>query len=107
MQEVLAKATEQATQHGAARILAVRLRIGGLSGVVPDALRSAFEVLSGATMAAGAALECELVEPVAWCPACQFEFAVNDLVYVCPRCETFCPELRRGRELEITSLEIE
>jgi len=46
---------------GDARIVRVRLRIGRLAAVLPDALRFAFEVCSEATPMAGARLEIDEV----------------------------------------------
>ncbi len=55
MQSALSLALDQARQAGAARVHTIRLRIGALSGVVPDALEFAFEALTPGTMAEGAA----------------------------------------------------
>ena len=54
MQSALDLALEQAQAAGAQRLLRVRLRIGALSGVVPEALTFAFEALTPGTLAEGA-----------------------------------------------------
>ena len=106
MHSTLAHAEEQARAAGATTIHSLRMRVGGMSGVVAEALRFAFEALSAESMAAGATLEIETVVPACWCPHCQAEFEVDDFVFLCPRCQHPCSELRRGRELELASLEI-
>jgi hydrogenase nickel incorporation protein HypA/HybF len=106
MHSTLDYAEEQARSAGATAIHRLRMRVGGLSGVVTDALQFAFEALSPQTMAAGATLEIEDVIPACWCPHCQAEFEVDDFVFLCPRCQQPCSELRRGRELELASMEI-
>ena len=49
MQSALDQVLEKARQAGASRVHAIRLRIGALSGVVPDALQFAFEALADGT----------------------------------------------------------
>ncbi len=106
MQQALSLALEQATQARAARIHAIRLRVGALSGVVPDALQFAFSALTPGTPAEGAALTIEEVPARFWCPDCGREFPVNDRLGECPDCHQLTTDLRSGRELELTSLEI-
>lgn len=107
MQNALAVALEQARQAGAGRVHAIRLRIGALSGVVPDALEFAFETLTPGTPAEGAELAIEHVPARFWCAACRREFASEDMLAECPGCHRLSGELRGGREMEVASLEIE
>ena len=107
MSEALRMAMEAAQAAGATRVRKLRLRIGSLSGVVPDALRFAFDVVCQGTMAEGATLEIEAVQAVCWCATCQAEFACTDLFNECPRCQNFSGEVRRGREMEIASVEMD
>ena len=106
MQETLRMAEEQTRKSGGERIHAIRLRIGRMSGVVPDALQCAFEVLRAGTLAAEGKLEIEALPVVCWCGACQKEFAAEDFIFECPACGQLSGKLVRGREMEIASLEI-
>ncbi len=85
----------------------IRLRIGALSGVVPDALEFAFEALAPRTAAAGAHLAIEHVPARFWCAGCAREFESEDMLAECPECHNPSGELRGGREMELASLEIE
>ncbi len=107
MMETLRLAEEKAKAAGATRIHEIRMRIGRLAGVVPEALSYSFEVLRDGTLAAEGALKIESVEAACWCAACQLEFPTPDLIYECPRCGQPSGELRRGREMELISMEIE
>lgn len=107
MQNALDMALEQARQAGAERVHTIRLRIGALSGVVPDALEFAFEALTPGTEAEGAALAIEEVPARFWCSACQREFQSEDMFAECPDCHKLSGELRAGREMELASLEID
>jgi hydrogenase nickel incorporation protein HypA/HybF len=106
MQSMLALATERAEAAGAARIHELRLRIGQLSGVVPESLEFAFELMREGTMAAEARLVVEHVPAACWCAGCQTEFDAPELDYQCPRCHKPSRELRRGTELALASMEI-
>jgi hydrogenase nickel incorporation protein HypA/HybF len=107
MTEALRMAMDAAKSAGAGRVLKLRLRIGSLSGVVPESLRFAFDVVCHGTMAEGASLEIEAVPAACWCATCQAEFACEDFFSECPQCHTASGELRRGRELDIASVEMD
>ncbi len=107
MQSALTQALREARQAGAARVHEIRLRIGVLSGVVPDALRFAFETLTPGTSAEGAVLTIEEVPARFWCASCRKEFVSADLFAECPDCRNPSGELRAGRELELSSMEVD
>lgn len=101
-------ATEKAIEMGSDRILRLFVRIGPLSGVVPEALAFAFEVASESTRAAGAVLEIEDVPVVVYCASCDREReAEHAYAFCCPTCGTPTSDIRTGRELELRALEIE
>jgi hydrogenase nickel incorporation protein HypA/HybF len=106
MQSTLDLALKQATAAGAQQVHELRLRVGRLSGVVPEALAGAFEVLRPGTLAAEAELSIESVPAGMWCAVCQEEFESPEFLCDCPRCGTISRELRQGREMELQSIEI-
>jgi hydrogenase nickel incorporation protein HypA/HybF len=106
MQSALAQVLEEANRAGANRVEEIRLRIGVLSGVVPDALQFAFETLAEGTSAEHAALTIESVPARFWCAACEREFEADRMFAECPACHAPSGELRSGREMELASLEV-
>ena len=106
MEEAVRMAVATATSSGASRVLALRLRVGALSGVVPEAMRFAFDVVCRDTLAEGARLEIEPVPAVCWCAGCGQEFGCANFMHECPLCHNVSGELRCGRELEIAAVEI-
>ncbi len=106
MQEAVRMAVEAANASGATRVLGLRLRVGQMSGAVPEAMQFAWEIVTQGTLAEGAALEIEPVPAAAWCSRCRLEFDCAGLFTECPQCHELSRELRRGRELEIASVEI-
>jgi len=107
MQSALTMALDQAEKAGATKVLVIRLRIGTMSGVVPEALQFAHEVLALGTLAEGSTLEIEGVKARFWCDACRREFESNELLSECPYCHVPSRNLRAGREMEVASMEIE
>ncbi len=107
MQSALQLALDRAREAQASKVYCIRLRVGELSGVVPDSLQFAFEALTPGTAAEGAKLDIEHVPARFWCAQCQREFVVEDTFPECPDCHVPSGELRTGRELEIASLEVE
>jgi len=106
MAEALRMAVDAAKSANASRVLKLRLRIGTLSGVVPEAMQFAFDVVCRDTMAENARLEIETVPAAGWCATCETEFECADFFSECPRCHNVSGELRRGREMEIADVEI-
>lgn len=107
MQSAIEAALEETKAAGGSRLCVLRLRVGALSGAVPEALRFAFEALTQGTSAQGARLEIDAVLARFWCQNCASEFESEDHLGECPRCGSLSRYLRSGRELEISSLEIE
>jgi hydrogenase nickel incorporation protein HypA/HybF len=107
MQNALNQALREAGLAGATRVHEIRLRIGVLSGVVPDALRFAFEALVPGTAAHGAVLTIEEVPARFWCAVCHRDFVSANFFAECPDCGATSGELRAGRELELSSMEVD
>jgi hydrogenase nickel incorporation protein HypA/HybF len=106
MESALETAAQKTRAAGSTQIHRLKLRVGKLSGVVPEALRFAFDGLKANSLAATADLEIEEVPAVCWCTGCAAEFETPDLRYDCPRCHQPSGNLRRGLEMELASLEI-
>jgi hydrogenase nickel incorporation protein HypA/HybF len=107
MDSALNMALEQAEKAGALQVHEIRLRIGALSGVVPEALQFAFEALTAGTIAENARLAIEEVPARFWCSSCSREFEATDLFSDCPGCHRPSSDLRAGREMELASMEID
>ena len=69
-ESVLQIVASTARRNAALRVKVVRLEIGELSQVEPDALRFAFDVVTRRSIADGARLEIDAVPGTAWCMQC-------------------------------------
>ena len=107
MQEVASMAAAAARREGAVGVIRIRLRLGSLAGVDPEALRFAAEVVLQEGITAGAKLEIEMVPALAWCEACAALVPLEQGVGCCPGCGGLGGALQQGRELELAALELQ
>jgi len=104
---IVEQATSAARQARAERVLAIHLNVGCLSGVEPGALRFCFDEATRGTMLEGSRLEIHDVPLVLWCAHCLKEVELQGVQsFRCTTCNTPCGEIRRGRELEIATMEV-
>lgn len=85
---------------GAAPVHRVRLEIGKLSGVVPDAVRFAFELVTAGTTLDGAELEIDEPDGDARCRDCGAEFATAEVLPLCA-CGSADVAVLGGQQLRI------
>jgi len=95
-----------ALENGGGRVVALTVRVGQWSAVVPEALRAAFPACAEGSLLEGARLSIQSVPGVGMC-------AVHGRVELslqrglrCPVCDAPTPELVQGDELELDELEL-
>jgi hydrogenase nickel incorporation protein HypA/HybF len=99
-------ACEKAAELGGVRVEALRVEVGKLSGVVPEALLFSFDIAAGGTPIEGATLRITHVSPVIRCARCDAEREVPDVRLLCPLCEEPASDVVHGRELLLVALEV-
>jgi hydrogenase nickel incorporation protein HypA/HybF len=99
-QSVVEAVTERT---GSAPVASVRLRVGRLAGVGPDAMRFCFELVTAGTPLEGATLEFEQPEGRGRCRSCGEDFVLADLILLCS-CGSADVEVLAGRELAVASV---
>ncbi|MGB3544196.1 hydrogenase maturation nickel metallochaperone HypA [Rubrivirga sp.] len=105
---LVSAADRAARDAGATRVTALHLRLGDLSGVVRGALDFAYEIAVEGTALEGSTLEVETVPVVVHCPTCDAERELPTITrFRCPVCDTPTGDVRAGREIEISHLEVE
>ena len=101
-------ASEEASRYGAARVSALHLKLGPLSGVVKEALTFSFEIAREGTRLEGCELIIEAVPVVIHCARCETDEVIDNIQDLrCPRCDNLQAEIIHGRELELVSLQLE
>lgn len=106
-QGVLDIALDTAARHDAKRILVIRLQVGQMTEVEPEALRFCYEALSEGTISAGAQLEIVVIPLVGSCRDCRLEFGIDRYRFLCPACGSVGVDIVSGRELRVEHLEVE
>jgi hydrogenase nickel incorporation protein HypA/HybF len=105
---IVEMAQEEAEQRGGVQVTAIHLKLGALSGVVKEALLSAFEIACDDTALSGSRLIIEEVPVVVFCPTCQAQRPLSSVqLFCCAECGTPTAEVVQGKELEVVALEIE
>ena len=87
------------------RVTLVRVRIGRLVGVVPDALTFCFELATAGTPLQEATLEIVEEHGRAHCRTCSTDFELDEAFLLCD-CGSADVALLSGRELSVTSVEL-
>lgn len=105
-QGVIDIVAEAARAHRAARILRVRLRIGALSHVEPEALRFCFDVVARGTAAEGAALAIDQPAGTAWCAGCETDVTIASRGETCPACGSARLLVTGGDDMTVQDLEV-
>jgi hydrogenase nickel incorporation protein HypA/HybF len=104
--KIVEVSSEELVRQGGGRVTAVHLRLGPLSGVIKEALLSAYELACDNSPLSGSRLIVE-DEPIEVdCPNCGQQPVESIQEMRCVRCGTSCGNVVRGRALEITAMEI-
>lgn len=98
---------ETARKNAATAVRTVRLEIGRLSHVEPDALRFAFDVVKRNGPAHGARLEIHATEGSAWCMKCCDTVPLARFGDACPRCGSYQLQVAAGDEMRVKEIEID
>jgi len=91
----------------AARVRAVRVRVGELAGVVPDSLAFCFAAIVAGTPYATAVLAIDHVPADAACSECGRVTGLSAAQVVCPACGALGLAIRHGEELQVVDVELD
>lgn len=101
-------AGQAASRARAERVNHLRVEVGAMSGVVPDALRFCYEVAVQGTVLEGSELWIDEAPVVVFCDACGKERTLGRIhAFRCPVCTAPTAKILRGKQLEILDMEIE
>ncbi len=99
--------SETAQTQGFGKVRIVRLRIGALAHVEPDALRFCFDAVAKGTVAEGATLDIVRAPGQGWCLDCGKSVALAERFGDCPECGKSHVQMTSGDELRIEELEVD
>lgn len=97
---------EQSARHGGFRkVAAIRLEIGRLACVMPEALRFCFESVTRGSLAEGARLDIIEIAGAGRCPGCEATRPLDELYGICPDCGIPL-EVTAGTEMRLKELDV-
>ena len=105
IQNVIEIVTQKAIENNLTKINKVSLRIGELSGVMPESLNFAFDSCIKGTMLEESTLGIEKVSALGECKTCNLEFPIEHFHKLCPSCNKFCTNIVSGYELYVNTIE--
>ncbi|PAQ07715.1 hydrogenase maturation nickel metallochaperone HypA [Mesorhizobium temperatum] len=106
MESVIEIVCDTARQNGATRVKSVRLDVGVLSNVEPDALMFCYEAVRHGTIADEATLEINRIAGEGWCLDCGKTVALEERFGACPDCGRHRVQMTAGDELKIRDMEV-
>jgi hydrogenase nickel incorporation protein HypA/HybF len=107
VEDVLALVEDERRRQGFSRVRVIRLRVGALACVAPDALRFCFEAMTPSPVTRGARLEIDEVPGLGHCAACRRTVPMADRLEGCPICGHPEVSITGGGDLRLAELEVE
>ena len=98
---------EEMIKNNVTTLRSVRVNIGEMSGIVPEALKTCFDILVSKSNMKGAVLKMDIAPIVGGCRKCKKEFKIEDYNFSCPECESTDIDIVSGREMNIVELEVD
>jgi hydrogenase nickel incorporation protein HypA/HybF len=98
---------DEMLKHDAKTLRSVRLNLGQMTAIVPDALSFCFQVITDGTEMEGARLIMETIPLMGYCSECEEEFEIKDYAFVCPSCDSTKINTIGGQDLSIVEIEVD
>lgn len=98
---------EEAEKNGAKKVNEIKIKVGELSGLVPECIQSYFDFISSGTVVEGAKLNIERIPIGIKCRDCGKENILDYKICSCPNCGSFNVKIISGNEFYIDCLEVE
>jgi hydrogenase nickel incorporation protein HypA/HybF len=106
-EHIIRIAKEEAEKHNASKVKEIRIKVGELSGLIPDCMQFYFDIASEGTIVHGAFLRIEKVPITIRCNDCGHQEELPSRRFNCSKCESFNVKIIGGNEFLIDSLEVE
>ena len=105
-QSILDIVREYVPEPRSAEVQSIKVRLGGLSGVVPESLDFCFTAITGDTSLRQAKLKIERVETQLHCAKCGETSKIKGPFFLCPECGSHDIKLISGTELQVVEIEM-
>lgn len=106
-ESILGILEDEGRRQNFSRVRKVRLEIGTLSSIEPQALHFTFGAVTRGTLAENAVLEIIEMEGRAWCLMCEQAITIRQRFDACPTCGGHQLQVTAGEEMRIKDLEVD
>lgn len=106
-QGILNLCLDEANKHGVKKINILNIKVGELTGLVPDYINKYFNTIAKDTIAEEATVNFEIVPVGIKCNECQYEGPLGKSRYTCPNCEGNKYTINKGREFYLDTMEVD
>ncbi len=107
VQGLIAIIKEEMAKNRATRLRAIKVQIGEMSGILPDALKTCFEIVKAGNDMNGAVLNMDISPLMGYCRKCNKEFKIIEYNFSCLECNSSEIDIISGREMSIVEIEVE
>ena len=107
VQSLLDSCDENAKVNNATKVTKVVVKIGVMSGVEPELLKTAFDTFKEKSICEEAEFIINIQSVVVRCNSCQKESTLKKLEYTCPVCQNTDLTILDGEEMYLMQLEME
>ena len=107
VQSLLDSCEENAKANDASKVTKVVVKIGVMSGVEPELLKTAFDTFKEKTVCESAEFIMNIQPILIRCDSCKSESTLEKLEYCCPKCQSIELEVLDGEDMYLMQLELE
>jgi hydrogenase nickel incorporation protein HypA/HybF len=98
---------EEGERYKVKEINKVNIKVGELTGLVPNCIAYYFNIVAKGTIAEGAEILIEKIPVSIHCEECGFEGELGKNNYYCPKCSGSKYKIIKGREFYLDTMEVD
>ena len=95
------------SMNGHDTLLSISVQVGELSGVEIEALEFCFKAVKNSSRYPDLTLDIDFIPGEGECLDCGETVEMHEMFVVCPSCGNYTVQPTRGKELKVTSIEVE
>ena len=107
VQSMISIVEEEMNKNNATILKSVRINVGEMSGIVPEALKTCFEIITAKSNMKGALLKMDITPLIGYCRKCKEEFKIIEYNFLCPECDSTDIDIVSGRKMNIVEIEVD
>jgi len=102
--EIISAVEKEVSKRRLSDVTEIKLKVGALAGVDPESLSFGFKASTIGTLFEKTKLTIEWVHVKGKCRICGKSISIDDLIFICPNCDSTDIEILQGEELDIEYL---